>query len=198
VFTEGYISILPGSCPNVIGAYTIPLVTGQATDNLVNTHNGVYADPEGDPARFYKISGPGTVDEHTGEWTWTSDCGEYGDYHVDVEVTDGHPGSCGGPGTCPHNCIGFDVSVDPGCCFCGDPFGDYNCDGQLNPMDVVAVVLCTYKGSCGPCYPDGWHCPYPLGDVNCDEQFNPVDVVLYVNYVYKNITQMFCQSPCDE
>jgi len=57
--------------------------------------------------------------------------------------------------------------------------GDVNCDGQLNPSDVVYLVNYVYKN---------WQllCSTALGDLNCDARTNPVDVVLLVNYVYKN------------
>ena len=57
--------------------------------------------------------------------------------------------------------------------------GDVNCDGVLNPMDVVILVNYVYKN---------WDiiCPGSLGDLNCDGAVNPVDVVIIVNHVYKN------------
>ncbi len=57
--------------------------------------------------------------------------------------------------------------------------GDANCDGVLNPIDVVLLVNYVYKG---------WDvlCSVEQCDINCDSSTNPIDVVFLVNYVYKN------------
>jgi len=89
--------------------------------------------------------------------------------------------------------------------FCGTPFGDLDCSGGLNPLDVICIVNFVYQtqdwrcypdGWNCPCYPDGWNCPYDLGDVDCDYMVNAVDVVFYVNYVYKNYQPFPCSDPC--
>jgi len=79
------------------------------------------------------------------------------------------------------------TSVD----FCGEPYGDVNCDNALNPVDVVYMVNYVYKDQDARCYPWNWSCPYDLGDVDCSGGINPVDVVYYVNKVYKNM-DAFC------
>jgi len=196
-FAKGIITVLSGGmCPLTIGEYTHQSVEGLTTEALSNTWNGsTYYDPDGDYARFFLASGPGEVDFITGEWTWTPGCDDYGEYRVEIEVSDELHANCG-QGVCVMNILGFDVSVGPGCCFCGEPFGDLNCDGTLNPQDVILLIWEVYRGQCGFCYPDGWYCPNPMADVDCNETVNPVDVVYYVNRVYKGL-DIFC-FPCPE
>jgi len=74
---------------------------------------------------------------------------------------------------------------------CGQPFGDLDCSGSINPVDVVYLVNFVYKDQDARCYPYPWVCPVSLGDVDCSHGINPVDVVYYVNKVYKNL-DAFC------
>jgi hypothetical protein len=80
-------------------------------------------------------------------------------------------------------------------CKCGDPWGDLNNDGYLDPIDVFIIVYYTYKSMDCRVFPPGWDCPRNLGDVNCDGAINPADVVNYVKYVFKQNYQ-FCPNPC--
>jgi hypothetical protein len=195
-FQKGIIEIKPNSCPIGLGQYFNLVVEGLTTEILTNPWSGsTYNDAEGDYPRFFLVSGPGQVDLTTGTWTWTPGCEEYGDYQVEIEVSDELHANCG-PGVCPGNILSFGVAVSPGCCFCGDPFGDLNCDGALNPLDVLIIVWDVYRGQRDFCYPNGWYCPNPLADVDCDGTVNPLDVVYYVNKVYKNL-DAFCM-PCTE
>lgn len=82
-------------------------------------------------------------------------------------------------------------------CVCGDPWGDLDCNGNINPVDVVYIVNLVYLLNDMRCYPEGWHCPYDLGDVNCDGFVNPVDVVYYQQRVYMG-NNMFCPDPCTQ
>jgi len=109
-FNKGVITIVgpENQCPTTIGAYVTDPVSGNENDALSNTHNGNYADPEGDNARFYLNSGPGAVDELTGAWNWTPACGDGGNYTVKVEVADAEHTGGGG---CPGNIISFTVNV---------------------------------------------------------------------------------------
>ncbi len=191
VFSKGYITVLPSACPVDIGAYSQSLVTGRELELLTNTHNGHYIDS--DPPRFYQVSGPGTVDAITGVWSWTPACGDAGNHHVTIEVTD----ICHIPGMCGMT-IGFDVEVACGCCDCGETIGDLTCDNLLTPLDVSYLVWCVYKSQCAFCQPEGWCCTYQQGDVDCSGGLNPVDVAYYVSYVYKNLTPSPCTDPCGE
>ena len=75
------------------------------------------------------------------------------------------------------------------CTECGDVNGNLN----IFPSDAqVAFEIFLLKIS------NPTDCEKENADVNCDGTYNPLDAVLYVNYVYKNMTQLFCQSPCDE
>jgi hypothetical protein len=192
LFTKGFIAVMPGSCPTDPGTYTVSPVMGKEGENLSNTIQGSH-DPEGDPLRFFKISGPGAVDLYTGQWTWTPACGEAGTYYVIVEVSDAFHEFCS---SCPGH-ADFDVSVGIGCGCCGNPFGELTCDGAFGPMDVIAIVDCVYHSCncCMICRPPVWDCIYPLGDVDCRGNVNPADVVYYVNYVYKGIMPFPC-DPC--
>ncbi len=64
--------------------------------------------------------------------------------------------------------------------------GDVNCDGNLNPVDVVLLVNYVYKSfalsECGANH----------ADFNCDGLTNPVDVVTIVNTVYKGWERPLC------
>ena len=107
-FHMGTITIEPNECPNTIGAMTNAVVNGTEGDVLTNTHNGTYADKEGDAKRFYKVSGPGTVNELTGAWNWPTVCCDAGGYTVTIEVADAaHTGG----GGCPNNIISFTGTV---------------------------------------------------------------------------------------
>gem|GEM_PF-6344698 len=56
--------------------------------------------------------------------------------------------------------------------------GDVNCDGHVNPLDVMHLINRVYRG---------WDilCDDALGDIDCSGTLTPVDVTLLVNYVYK-------------
>jgi len=58
----------------------------------------------------------------------------------------------------------------------GEP-GDVNCDGSINPLDVVFLVNYVYMG---------WDmlCLLERGDLTCEGQVNPIDVTHLVNFVY--------------
>ncbi len=85
------------------------------------------------------------------------------------------------------------ITIGPCDCTC---FCDLNGDCAINPVDVVYIVNCVYKGQCEAIV-EIPTCPGINGDWNCDGQRNPVDVVMYVNYVYKSIGDGPC-NPCME
>jgi len=62
--------------------------------------------------------------------------------------------------------------------------GDLNCDGMINPIDVVHLVNYVYRDSDPPLILNS-------GDVNADCQVNPVDVVYLVNFVFRNQGELF-------
>jgi hypothetical protein len=69
-------------------------------------------------------------------------------------------------------------------CDCGAK-GDVGGDGQANPVDVVTLVNCVYKGQCTLVEPA--NCPFSIGDLHCGGDVNPADVVILVNFVYKGL-----------
>jgi len=111
-FTKGIITIQANQCPSDPGTYP-GVVAGTELDNLSNAWDGgSYTDLEGNAPRFYMKSGPGSVNETTGLWTWTPQCGDDGGYTVEIEVADeAHTGggACD-PGN-PDNIIDFSVTV---------------------------------------------------------------------------------------
>ncbi len=88
VFTKGVVTILPNECPTAWGSYSDQ--PGTEGDLLTADISSGYSDPEGDPANYYKVSGPGQVDLTTGDWSWqTGACDADGSiYTVVVEITD--------------------------------------------------------------------------------------------------------------
>ena len=66
--------------------------------------------------------------------------------------------------------------------------GDLNGDGNVNPVDVVAMVNYVYKN-----INDSRNCYSSFcADLNGDGLVNPVDVVKMVNYVYKSGAKPTC------
>jgi len=108
-FNKGIITINPNFCPDPIGAYGAS-VSGTEGDALSMAWDGsTYSDLDGDAARFYLASGPGEVDEITGEWTWDTECCDEGAYTVVINVSDeAHPSL----GSCPGE-LSFSVVVAP-------------------------------------------------------------------------------------
>jgi len=86
------------------------------------------------------------------------------------------------------------ATADPTDCVCGI-FGDLNCDGGLNPVDIVYIVQLVYKNQDARCEPEILDCPILLGDVNCDDAINPLDVIYYARVIYGN-RDVFCANPC--
>ncbi len=86
----------------------------------------------------------------------------------------------------------FSVDADNPC-NCTD-LGDYDGDGNINPVDVVFMVKYVYKNDETPPV-ELPYCPTVNGDWNCDVLINPIDVVFMVNYVYKNYDSL-C-NPCE-
>lgn len=113
---------------------------------------------------FSMVSGPGAVDILTGEWMWQTEVSDKGKHTVEI---------CGvyeGMECIPRLNCNFTVLV--GVC------GDVNGDGQVNLLDVTAMILYIYNG-------------YPLEipdaiDVNGDGTANLLDVIYLVNYLYKD------------
>ncbi|MFC1475582.1 dockerin type I domain-containing protein [Candidatus Zixiibacteriota bacterium] len=65
-------------------------------------------------------------------------------------------------------------------------WGDFNLDGEVNPLDVSYAVKCVYFTCPFELNPHP-NCPWEVMDVNCDGSRNPLDVTCYVNYVYKGL-----------
>ncbi len=99
-FTAGQICALPNLCPTASYDNVAATVGSQASNSPINPD-----DPEGDPIEYFLASGPGSVDQATGEWTYTPDCGDLAGFTVEIEVTDKGQGAC--------NTFSFDVTVDP-------------------------------------------------------------------------------------
>ncbi len=84
------------------------------------------------------------------------------------------------------------VTVEP----CDCPLnGDWNCDGRIDPIDVVYMVNYVYRTfGQEPCNPG--NC-FQNGDVNCDHYIDPLDCVYLVAWVYRPGTPPPC-DPCTE
>jgi len=147
-FNKGIISIQAGPCPDVIGAYTSSLVSGTELDELTNTHNGTYHHPNGTPAAFYLISGPGAVDVNTGAWSWTPGAGDDGNYTVQVEVSD----AANGQGACLSNVLSFtvDVAAIPVGVNCGADLDVHWGDLAAKTITVTTPFAVEYTKISGP------------------------------------------------
>ncbi|GAB4313495.1 MAG: hypothetical protein Kow0074_00020 [Candidatus Zixiibacteriota bacterium] len=99
-FNFGEICVVPNQCPTGSYANAAAVVGTQAS----NSPTGV-SDPESDPIEFFLVSGPGSVDQATGEWTYTPTCGDLPSFTVEIEITDKGQGGCG--------TVTFDVTVEP-------------------------------------------------------------------------------------
>ena len=101
-----------------------------------------------------------------------------GDYTAVMRMVSNDPDTMLNPLYVPTTLTINDESV----CYC--PLGDIDLNTQINPIDVVLLVVHVYKGQ--PVSPYHPQCPYNQGDIQADGEVNPQDVVLLVDYVYKN------------
>ena len=85
------------------------------------------------------------------------------------------------------------IDILDGCSICDClAIGDFNDDGQINPVDVVYLIDYAFRN--GPSPPADLTCPVlNRGDFNCDGRIDLSDVVGIAGYVYR----FPAPGPCD-
>jgi len=129
------------------------------------------SDPENDQIRYSIISGPGSINQTTGIWTWNPPCDSVG-IPIQLEVC------ASGPfWPCPYGAIcAVDLTVTGGC----SP-GDADSSGTLNPLDVTYLINFLYKHGPAP-RPDS----LCSGDADCNCATNILDITYLINNLYKH------------
>jgi hypothetical protein len=112
IFVKGTIEILANQCPTI----TLNGAALNATAGVQASRTATAVDAEGNPYQFFKVSGPGSVNAATGEWTWTPACTDVpGPHTVTIEASD-KPLGAPAAGGCVGNLASvasFDVNVAP-------------------------------------------------------------------------------------
>jgi hypothetical protein len=138
-FVPGYISLStpPSSyCDNVTTHIDSTSLLRWSGTTVVNDAD--YTNAVGEPLRFRLVSGPGVVDNLTGNWQWKSSPSESGIFDVSIAV---YPASCSSLQCMP---VTFDVELR-------QPVpGDLNCDGFVDIVDVVIEVGQSFRGEPAP------------------------------------------------
>ncbi|MFH1701227.1 MAG: dockerin type I domain-containing protein [Candidatus Zixiibacteriota bacterium] len=133
-------------------------------------------DPDScDSYNYSIVSGPGDIDEITGEYSWTPTVEDAGLHAVTISVTDGM--------SPPVEC-GFDIEVLDFVC---EVAGDANTDGQANVGDAVFLINNIFKGGPAPANK-------PATDVNRDCNINIGDAVFLINHIFKNGPRPYCSG----
>ncbi len=123
-------------CPVNLSAVPDPVnaIVGTQATTTVSA-----SDPDGGgPLRYYLMSGPGSVDSVTGEWTYTPSCDDVPGFTVTVEASDR------GPGGCPLSDETIQVNVAP------TPVSMSGCASVNAHWGDVASLQLSANGGCPP------------------------------------------------
>ncbi|SYZ71833.1 exported hypothetical protein [Candidatus Zixiibacteriota bacterium] len=145
----------------------------------LNHHIGAHS-LYGDPINYRIISGPGSIDQSSGLYSFTPACDDYGENYTVV---------IGARSSCVANIQGycdFDIYVKPTMYPC-EGCGDVKQDNALNILDVSYLINFLYKD--GPPPPS-----YYKADVDNSGAVNILDVSRIINFIYKGGQYLICGS----